>query len=88
MSVTQQAYRPDPLDDPANLVSFPRVEKFLSAIFEALDSEAKSRFEAERGLIEGFLQMFPAGFITHIPYPENQPGRYVFRIVSPPTRWP
>ena len=88
MPESQQPQRLDPLEDPAHLVSFPRVEKLLADMFEALAPEARIGFAGERDLVMGFLHMFPAGFITQVPYPENQPGQYFFQITQPPPRWP
>jgi hypothetical protein len=83
-----QLPRLDPLADPDHLVSFPRVEKLLADMFAALAPQMQTDFAAERDLVVGFLHMFPAGFITHVPYPLNQPGEYFFQITQPPPRWP
>ena len=86
----KQEPRQDPLAEPANLVSFPRVESLLARIFDELAPQKQLAFAAERDLVVGFLRMFPPGFVAPVPWPRplDVTGDFYCQVTLPPHRWP
>jgi hypothetical protein len=70
------------------VLSFRKAEREVEEIFAALSPDVKADLQTRKDVLIGFLEQFPKDFTSPVPYPENNPGRYVYAVTGPPRPWP